>query len=231
MALTKDMELWQIKSFLEEEVKEQVFLEIAPLLYIGQEVGGYFGVTRQILCLVDFLGALYCGYDGKTNKKTGRMIISEPWKAVKFIEEILGDVDQKYRENGEILFNMYRHGLVHLYQPRTVRQQNGRELKWAIYKGARERANVNFKTDEREFTIPDARHLGISTNPSDKKSDLLTISITCLYKDLLSAIDKYYFELLEKDEKWLKNWQSTANAISKSEEYLVIKSAGGDMNE
>lgn len=218
------MELWQIKEFLEEEVKEQIFLEIAPILYIGQEVGGYFGVTRQILCLVDFLGSLYCGYEGKKDKKTKRMIISEGWKAKKFIKEVLEYIDPIYKENGEILFDMYRHGLVHLYQPRTIKQRNGRELKWAIYKGARERANINFKTDMGDFTISDARHLGISTNPSDKKSDLLTISITCLYKDLLTAIDKFY-ELLEKDknESLLKNWQTTANAISEPEAYSAIK--------
>lgn len=95
MALQNNMELFQIKSFLEDEVKEQIFLEIAPILYIGQPAGGYFGVTRQILCFVDFLGALYCGYDEKEKeedlKKYKRMKISKSEKVEKFIREFFGN--------------------------------------------------------------------------------------------------------------------------------------------
>lgn len=218
MALTKDMNLEQIKSFLEEELKEQILLDIAPILYIGQKVGGYFGVTRQILCLVDFLGALYRGYDGK--RKNKRMVISETWKAKELIKGVFGDIDPKYRENGEVLYDMYRHGLVHLYQPRAIKQENGRKLEWVIYKGPRERAAIKFG----ERVIQNVRHLGVTVNPSDKKTDLLTISITCLYKDLLTAIDRYYV-LLENDKsgKLLKNWKAVANAIAEAEDYSIIK--------
>jgi len=224
MALTKDMELWQIKSFLEEEVKEQVFLEIAPLLYIGQEVGGYFGVTRQILCLIDFFGALFSGYNGKDKYPNGAKKISTPQKTITFISEVLGKIDSKYKENGKYLYAMYRHGLVHLYQPRAIKQKNGRILKWAAYKGARERAEILFQTNDKEFKITDVRHLGISTNPSDKKSDFLTISITCFYKDFLTAIDNYYKLIEESDETLdlFKKWRQTANAITEAEEYSVV---------
>lgn len=226
MALKKNMELWQIKEFLEEEVKEQIFLETAPLLYTGQEVGGYFGVTRQVLCFIDFFGALFSGYNGKDKYKNGAKKISTSKKAIIFITEVLGEIDPKYKENGKYLYAIYRHGLVHLYQPRTVKQKNGRIIIWAPYKGPRERANLTIKTDKGDFSISDVRHLQLVTDPRDKQYDLLPVSILCLYKDLLTAIDKYY-ELLKEDrnKNLLKNWQSTANAILEPEEYLED---GGD---
>ncbi len=217
------MEPWQIKKFLEDEVKEQIFLEIEPILYIGQATGGYFGATRQILCFLEFLGALSAGYNGKDKYPNGAKKIATPKKTIQFIEDLLGKVDSQYSQNGKHLYAMYRHGLVHLYQPRTIKQKNGRVLKWAAYKGSREHASINFKTDSGEFLIQDVRHLGISEDPSDKSSDFLTISITCLYKDLLTVIDNLYQKTIENKSDNLKNWRETANAILEPEEYSVIE--------
>lgn len=223
MALQENMELWQIKRFLEEEVKEQIFLEIAPILYIGQPVGGYFGVTRQILCFVDFLGALYSGYDDKEKKddlkKDGRMRISKSEKVKTFITKFMGEkLDPKYKENGIIFYDMYRHGLVHLYQPKTIKQKNGRLLQWALYKGQRESHQEGFDAQRGRFVIPNARHLEIVADPRNPQEDLLTISITCLYKDLLTAIDRFYKKIEENNNDEIKKWRQTANAILESEE-------------
>lgn len=223
MALQQNMELWQIKRFLQEEVKEQIFLEVAPILYIGQEVGGYFGATRQILCFLEFLGALYSGYNGRDKYPNGAKKIASSKKSIMFIKKILGEVDDMYSQNGKYLYAMYRHGLVHLYQPRTIKQKNGRILMWAPYKGARERATINFRTDVREFSIQNVRHMGISENPSDKSSDLLTVSIICLYKDLLTVIDNFYLRVEGNKNDELKKWRETANAILEPEEYSVIE--------
>ena len=112
---------------------------------------------------------------------------------------------------------MYRHGLVHLYQPKTLKQKNGREVIWAIYKGPRQRAIIQFKADKGEYIINNVRHLDIVSNPALSNSDILTISITCLYKDLLTVIDKFNLAI-EKDASLVKNWQSASNAIIEAEE-------------
>lgn len=220
MAISKNMEFWQIQSFLENEVKEQIFLEISPILYIGQDVGGYFGVTRHILCFFDFLSALYSGYDGKDTYRNGAMKISKPENVKKFMDEVLIKIDPMYKENGKYLYAMYRHGLIHLYQPRTIKLKNGRLLKWAAYKGSRERAKEVFKSDKETFAV-EVRHLGIITDPRDESSDLLTVSINCLFKDLLSVIDLYK-NLLEQDQNLIQRWQSAANFIDEPESYKVI---------
>jgi len=220
MALTKNMSLQQIKSFLENELKEQIFLEVAPILYIGQESGGYFGVTRQILCLVNFLGALYYGYSPDEKKK--KSDIGPSWKALEFMKNIMSDVDPIYKsKEAEYFYEMYRHGLIHLYQPKTLKLKGRRKLNWFLYKGGRN-SHTETINDEygNRFKIPNVSHLRVLTysfggNPN---KDFLSISITCLYKDLLTSIDIFYNKI-EKDKVLLKHWRQTANAISEPVSY------------
>lgn len=217
MALTNNMSLRQIKSFLENELKDQIFLEVAPLLYIGQETGGYFGVTRQVLCLVNFLGALYCGYTPEARRL--KQDIGPSSKALKFIKDVLGDIDPAYKSlEGEYFYEMYRHGLVHLYQPKSLKLGNGKLLKWMIYKGGREFHTEVFYIASKKYTVQNVKHLGILHDPINNGSDYLAISITCLYKDLLTSIDSFY-ERIKDDKELLKKWLQTANAISKLVDY------------
>jgi len=214
MALKKNMGFAEMKNFLNEELKEQILLEITPILHIGKKQGGYFGVSRQILCLIEFLSALYFGYDEKKDKRFKESNykerrISNSEKAIKFIKELMGEkVDPFYKLNGKVLFKMYRHGLVHLYQPKTFLRRNKKELKWLAYKGAREK-HVE-KINGLKF---DVRHVAIIPHPSNKNIEYLAVSINCLYYDLVQVID-IYTNLLEQDKKLQANWISAANAIS-----------------
>lgn len=216
MALKRNMTMKQVKSFLYEEVKEQIFLEIAPILYIGQKVGGYFGVTRQVLCYVDFLGTVYCGFNKRRDRE-----ISMPWKAKKFIRDILGDRDRLYKKNGNKLYEMYRHGLVHLYQPKPLiqKRRQKRKLNWLVYKGGRDWHDEEIDDSDKTFKVK-VRHMEIIIDPRNKKNDLLAISITCLYKDLLSAID-FYCKKIEQDitKQMLNNWRKSTNEILKPDNY------------
>lgn len=210
MALNKDMKIKDIETFLFGEVKEQVLYEIAPILHLGYSPGGYFGVTRQIVCMIDFLGALYSGFDPKkdiTHRKDGKVIkkIAKSGKALRFIKEILGEIDQNYRVNGKYLIEMYRNGLVHLYQPKELEIEGGRILSWLPYKGPR--TGDILVSDNR--IIRGASHLLIVENMGQH---FLPVSIKCLYDDLLTAIDLYMGKL--RNEKILEErFISTANEI------------------
>ena len=50
--------------------------DVQPCLNLGRDEGGYFGVPRLVLSYVDYLGALYDGYNGKRDAKTGRRIFT-----------------------------------------------------------------------------------------------------------------------------------------------------------
>jgi hypothetical protein len=224
MAITHNMNLEEMKSFLDNELKEQILLEIAPILYVGLGPGGYFGVCRQVLCLLDFLSTLYFGYDESKDKKYKqskglRREISLTENAINFIRLVMGEkIDPYYRLNGDKLYKMYRHGLVHLYQPKTFKLVNGQILSWLAYKGPRERANVELDG----VICSGVRHLREITHPKDPNRLLLAISINCLYHDLLSVID-IYASMLASDKNLQANWISAANAISEFENLGIHK--------
>ncbi len=206
------MNLFQIKVFLNEELKQQVLFDITPILNLGQSAGGYFGVTRQILCMIDFFGALYHGYHGDTYQD-GRKRIQDTKHTIDFLEQFMGTkIYAGYKTNGNNLITMYRHGLVHLYQPKELIQNDGRLLSWFAYKGERENAVV--RVGDRIFH--NVKHLSIYNDPDDSNKMFLPISIDSLYYDLLTTIDMYTKEL-EQNSTILGNFISTANAITEPE--------------
>lgn len=204
MALEKNMSFSHMKRFLSEEIKEQILLEVSPILYLGNEQGGYFGVTRHILCYIDFLGALYSGY--KTENLKEKEDIAMTRKAVRFITEVMKNVDEYYEVNGFRFYDMYRHGLVHLYQPKSFLQKSsGKQLHWLVYKGPREGAVVK--------EVSGVRHVGIISNSREPNIEYLAVSINCLYYDLIQAID-IYINMLESDKSLQGRFISAANVIA-----------------
>lgn len=106
---------------------------------------------------------------------------------------------------------MYRHGLVHLYQPKQLRLSDEKILQWLSYKGGRT-GDIEIR---KGWVIKNASHL---SEISDTGASFLPVSIRCLYNDLLTAVDLYLKKL--KDSKELQdNWVSAANEIAEPEEY------------
>lgn len=194
MPLEPAMGLGQIRSYLDGDLRKSIRDDIGPSIQARQ--GGYFGVTRAVLCYVDYLGGLYGGWEGKVNSRTGAKEIATTKKAIAFIKDVLGDVDAAYRQNGALLYKMYRHGTVHLYAPRDLRRKDERVLSWLPYRGDR----------GQWLSVPRAhkvRHL----NPirGDDDSDWLPVSITCLYHDLLASLD-VLFGKVQRDSELLTRW-------------------------
>ncbi len=222
MALHKDMKLFEMKKFLTEEVKEQILFEIAPILHLAYSQGGYFGVPRQILCIVDFLGGLYNGFDPQKDtykkkingkEKTIKKIATTK-KAIEFTTKIFGEIDENYKLNGHYLFYMYRHGVVHTYQPKELRLKNGEIISWLPYKGGR----VDAQVSAGDILFQNVNHLVLLRHKVFPGKLFLPVSTQCLYNDLLSTID-IYVKKLEADEGLQKKWISAANEISEPEDY------------
>jgi hypothetical protein len=218
MQIPRTTDARRITEYLRDDLKESIKNDIGPILQPEKEEGGYFGVARLVLCYIDFLGALYGGCEDKTNKRK----IATPGKALCFIREVLGSVDRHYKEhqykdhqgkdhdNADLLYEMYRHGTVHLYAPKVLkRKQGGRELQWLLYKGEREKWVI---ADRRAVKV---RHMQPITK--DAESDWLPVSINCLYDDLNAAIDEFCHRLQHQPEL-RRRWKSTAKALRDPEE-------------
>lgn len=187
-----------------KDLKASARTDILPILNLDKPEGGYFGVPRSVLSYVDFLGALYCGYKGETVGKKGRRSIATPSKAKQFIKGVFGEIYEPYGDFGEIMYEMYRHGTVHLYRPNTLINEKGDILEWFIYKGERK----GFQKYERKIIF--VHHMIPQRFVYNRH--IFPISINLLYDDLISAID-LYFERLKKDKELRKNYSEVVNAL------------------
>jgi len=110
---------------------------VLPCLNLGKKDGGYFGVPRLVLAYVDHLGALYHGYDGTVDNRTGRRVFTKTAYAKTFLVEIFGQVHKDYKGYGGLLYGIYRHGTVHLCEPLTLRNgTTGQSIEWYVFKQA-----------------------------------------------------------------------------------------------
>jgi len=96
---------------------------------------------------------------------------AETSDAVAFLRKYLGMVDPKYEEVGGLLYDLLRHGWLHRFVPKRLKLDNGMILDFQYTN------NMN-----RE------QHLIMVEIQRAKK---LQISVSLLYRDLLSAIDLF----------------------------------------
>jgi hypothetical protein len=96
---------------------------------------GAFGVPRQFFPHVEYLSGLVFG-----PVPTGHNL-SDTARTEQFLDQYLGRVDPLYRRHRRVLLGMWRHGVIHTYQPKLL--TNGtRLLDWLSYQGARVNAQV-----------------------------------------------------------------------------------------
>lgn len=154
--------------------------DVLPILQatMRQEKGGYFIIPREVFAYVDFLGALYCGYDGSVDR-AGRRRIASWWKAERFLEEVFGGVDPMYQGHGRLAYEMYRHGTIHVFRPHKLARPDGATIEWLAYKG--ERSNVPVRYATQHFSVS---HLEPYLLDAGDNRSVLPLSINVLYQDL-----------------------------------------------
>lgn len=215
MALTKDMTEDQMIKFIDNELLPQTAHEIENLIHPRKKTGGYFVVTRQILCMVDFLGAVYSGYprsERTRDKKNKTEKIATSKKAIKFINAFFKPKSIYEKGLVDKLHNMYRHGLVHLYQPRILTYKTNCTLEWFIYKGKRNYSSMHVNTNQGKILVKNVNHFNIIQIAPGTNRYHLAICIDALYHDFKQATIEYRDKL--KTTKYLQtNWRSAVNAL------------------
>lgn len=214
MALQKQMNIKQIEKFLlKGDMYDVLKYDIEPILHLDEEPGGYFGVPRQIFSLVDFLGAMYTGEyrRGKSSRA-----------AIKYIQEVMGSdgIDPNYKNNGKLMYEMYRHGLVHLFQPKMFELEHGTKIEWCVHKRGRT-DDIEVKNDrESVYKIGRAQHLEIRDHPT-KNSKVLIISLKCLFEDFNKSL-RVYFQIIDSDKNnYIPKWNKVAGYITDYERWPV----------
>lgn len=213
----------EIADYLRTEMKTIVEDDIKPCLLIGVPRGGYFSVPRLVLSCVDYLGALYCGWRTDEVFGDGRPNFTATRKAVKYLEDVFGEVFPEYRIRGRLLWEIYRHGTVHLNQPKAL-QNGARTISWYIFKGNwKERMIVgNVPTGIGTSVLMPVSHLvpmPMTRLPNDW---ILPICTTCLYEDLLVSLDVYADMIQKETTPTLEsNFKSAVDEMVKPEQTTI----------
>lgn len=216
MALRRNMPVNEIVDFINNELLEQVKQEIGIWIHPHKKRGGYFVATRQILCMVDFLGATYSGYSSRekaadiSGKKER---IATTRKAKAFIKKFFKPKNTYTNTVINFLYDIYRHGLVHLYQPRALKYNTRRALQWYFYRGAKrfyKQQTIN--TAQGKKTFKNVEYLKVLTNSPSTKYYYFPIGIDCLYEDFVNAVNDYRDKMI-KTKTLQRKWRTAVNAI------------------
>jgi len=162
-----------------------------------------------------FFGAVYVGYPLSERKKDkSAHKISTPEKTIKFIEDFFIPKSTYDYYTIKIIHYMYRNGLVHLYQPKSVKLRGNKKITWFIYRGKSFMKEIEINTDIGVIKFTNVNHLKLMGHPINKRLIYLPISIDCLYLDFENAL-KAYRDKLQKTKYLQRNWRTAVNAIIK----------------
>lgn len=194
--------------YLLNDLKQSVKNDVYPCLQTGSRTGGYFVVPRLVLSYVDYLGALHNGYTGRTNS-WGRRIFADASYAKKFLRDFFGKIDQNYFNHGDLLWEIYRNGTIHLYEPLTL-ENDGKTISWQIFKGGSGERTIIAPIGAGGAMIPLPHVVPWPVQPPTVW--VLPVSTTCLYEDLLVSIDKFA-QLVRTDSTAQGKFRSTMDAL------------------
>lgn len=210
----------EIVDYLRTDMKTIVEDDIKPCLLIGVPRGGYFSVPKLVLSCVDYLGALHSGWKTTEIFNDSRPNFTATKKAVGYLESVLGQVFSEYRVRGRLLWEIYRHGTVHLNQPKAL-QNATKTISWYIFKGDwKERTIVgSVPTGIGSSVLMPVTHLVPMPITGLPNEWILPICTTCLYEDLLASLDVYATMIQKETTPTLENnFRSAVDEMVKPEQ-------------
>jgi len=94
-------------------------LMLALRAHEREDRGGFLSISRHVFCYIDYLGAL----SGNGKNSTDN--------AVNYMETYFARVNGEYRGKSRLMYEMWRHGTVHEYDPKVFESRDRSfELRW-----------------------------------------------------------------------------------------------------
>lgn len=191
--------------YFEHTMKTSIKTDIRPLL----KTKGAFGIPRQFFPHIEYLsGLVYGPQTAKGKFATGAL-------AERFLEDYMGRVDPLYRQHAHILMGMWRHGVIHTYQPKVLGNSAAtRRLGWLSYQGKRKNEEIKLwiRRKRKKMTVSHLTpHVGSGT------LDHFPVANNCLVRDLARVLDIIADEL--KAENAVRGTALLTN-MQKAAQYL-----------
>lgn len=191
MLISVEMSLRGYKNYLENNV--------APFLNCkNRRSRGHFVVLTALFAMIDLLASIWKNPKGLAENN------ATPLESVKFIREILGQINSRYAELGALLYLWFRHPTVHQSYPHYYLKLNrGVSLTWETSKYP-----LGYKAKTN-------KHLDIYKVPNTNNLWMLHVDVTQFYKDIAPAID-IMIDMVRKDSSFAENARKAMEIISKS---------------
>jgi hypothetical protein len=147
----------------------------------------------------------------KSLKKLGRVFdnvqISRQFRESHYLKQMmsLSQIDPNYGTRVEEIYQIYRNGPVHEFEPKVLENRKGQLLQWLCYKGAR---SDNIEISGKSLTLT---HLE-PVSPAGDKLFWLPVSTVCLIMDLLSSIDE--FQKAGPEDERVTAWNRAARQLT-----------------
>ena len=178
-------------SHLELNLLTAINNDLVNVLKFHSKVGGGFhSIPREVFCYIDYLGSLRYGPPSQSKK------------AISFLEEYLRKINNRYVEVGRLIYELWRHGTVHEFDPKSLIHSCKRyKVGW--------QTNIKNRAAERNC------HLECFKKYGTKNSYLINVNLFQLSDDLISSINIFVAEL-KSNRQLNREVQSHFKQISKS---------------
>ena len=125
MAQVPILTKWQEAGAHLQMLKSTIAADIQPLLNVPGHAP--FAICREALSYIDHLGHLYSG--------RGQGQVGE--RSREFMKHVMAKVDLNYGRRAAELYQMFRCGPVHEFEPKILENKKGELLVWFCYAGLR----------------------------------------------------------------------------------------------
>lgn len=185
-----------------KELIDSIHYDIIDVLYYQSKIseGGYHSIPRNIFSYLDYMGSLCYDERGSTEN------------AVKYIENSMGYVNEEYKEYGRLIYVMWRHGTIHEFGPKILREsENGPLIGWTT--------NKTFEQHNRRCHLKTYKCYG------EDKQYSIVINLFQLTEDLILSINKLISDIKSDSELFNQVQDRYMKIISAK---LVDDLQGGD---
>jgi hypothetical protein len=171
----------------------------------------FFGATRGVMCDLDYVSALYCGWDGKDERQ-----IATRAKTIRFLIDVVAFAasNSAYGRYAAHLYDLYRVGTVHLRGPRRLEDpaNNPPVMSWALMVERKDSWAPNGVAFDLEHLVP-----VVASTPPQRV--VLPLSIRGLFEDFILACERFALDLETESgtggRVLLERWNSAAAGLTR----------------
>jgi hypothetical protein len=199
MAQVPTIQTWREAEPYLENLKDTVQADVRPLL--DTPGAAPFAISREVLSYIDHLGHLYSG-KGQVGERSKD-----------YLKYVMSRIDQNYHKRAGEIYQMYRCGPVHEFEPKVLENKKGQLLQWLCYKGGR--------TDLIEFVGQQVRVTHLEpVSMTGSKHFWLPVSTPCLIEDLTASINGF-LQAGPEDER-VTAWNCAARELASPEPFDFV---------